>query len=165
VEEETRQFDVGVPQAVDDRNAVPFENLSRLRGGLVRDQQNRSVRVRVGVLDELPSSGGVRALLRLNGHAGASAGEAKNGVHTAIPPAGLAGDRGDPWDLPQDAERVRFERRLYLHEFGLIHNGCEYITRREGKLDAEASLPLPRRWRAPEQAGSGGRSGDRQYPL
>ena len=139
VEEETRQFEMSVAEPVDDRNAMTFEDPSRLGRGLVCDEQEGSVRMAIGVLDELPGCSGVRALLRLHRHLGARAGEAQDGIHAAITPAGFAGDRGDPGDLPQDAKRIGLERCLYLHKFRLIHNGCEYTTRCE-------AIPQTRPW-------------------
>jgi len=90
MEEQTGELDVSVAEAIDNADAVLLKDLSRLRSGLICDEQDRSVHAGAGLVDELPRGGRVRTLLDLNGNAGAATRESDEGVGPAIRPAGLS---------------------------------------------------------------------------
>jgi hypothetical protein len=114
MEQQTGQLDVRVPETIDDCDPVLLKNRSRLRGGLVGDEQERSVWAVDGLVHELPGRGCVCPLLDLDGDSSPSSSEVEEGVHAAIRPAGL-GNHDQPRDVPEDAERFSLERPHKFH--------------------------------------------------
>ncbi len=111
VEEEPRELDVGVAQTVDDGHAVALEDLARFRGRRARDEQEAAAAEAPGLLDELPSGGGVDVPPDLHRDTRGRAREPEHGVAPAVPGA-AAGVDGQPGDLPQDPQRLRIEPPL-----------------------------------------------------
>jgi hypothetical protein len=98
MKEEPGQFDVRVPEAVDDCDAAALQDLPSLSGCLIGDQEQASIRSSLRVMDELPRGGRIRTLFEFDGHGRTIAGEVEDGIDPAIGPAGLGRNR-EPWDL------------------------------------------------------------------
>jgi hypothetical protein len=76
VEEEAGQLDMGVPETVQDCDAVVPEDFPRFSGGLTRDEQEGDVRACFGLVDELAGGSGVSAVLDFDSDGSVGAGEA-----------------------------------------------------------------------------------------
>ena len=107
VEEEAGQLDMGVPETVQDCDAVVPEDFPRLSGGLIRDEQEGDVGSCFGSVDELAGGGGVGAVLDFDSDRCAGAGETQKCVHVSTRLV-LRG-HAEPGDLAQDSKRLRLE--------------------------------------------------------
>ena len=116
---------MGIPEPIDDGDAVVRQNFSCLRGCRARDQEETSSWVPLRFVDQLPSGRCIRLLLDLDSDRSALISKRKDGIDSAVLPSGLD-IYSNSWDLPQDPERFCFEWSLYIHEFSLFHHRGEY---------------------------------------
>ena len=77
VEEEAGQLNMGVPETVQDCDAVVPEDFPRVSGGLIRDEQEGDAGSCFGSVDELAGGGGVGAVLDFNSNGSAGTGKAR----------------------------------------------------------------------------------------
>jgi hypothetical protein len=122
---ESWELHMGVAEPIDGRNAILLKNLSRLRRRLPRDEQEGALGVCIGLLHDLPCSGGICPSPDLNSDSLLPAGVPDHRVSAAAWPGSL-GDNCQARDLPQHAQSGSLERPLYFHSFLLIHSASEY---------------------------------------
>ena len=125
MDKEPWELDVRVSEPVDGRNAILLENLPRLRRRLPCDEQEGPLGVCMGLLHDLPSSGGICTSLDLNSDSLLLAGVPDYRVSAAAW-AGRLGGNCQARDLPQHAQGVSLKRPLNFHSFSLIHSDSEY---------------------------------------
>jgi hypothetical protein len=80
VEEQARELDVGVAEAVDDGDAVALEDLPRFRCRVSCNEEKIALWMRLGLLDELPGGRRIGASLDLDRDRLGSSGEPENGI-------------------------------------------------------------------------------------
>jgi hypothetical protein len=95
MEEQARQLDVGVAEAVEEGDSMLSENLPNLCSGVTGDHEQWSVGVGLCLVHELPGRGRVRARFELDGDRSPVAGELHEGIDSKAGGYSLCGDR-DP---------------------------------------------------------------------
>ena len=114
VEQESGQLDMRVAATVEDTYAVLTEDLPGLGGRLPGDHEQRRLGMSLGVLDELPSDGGVRPASDIECDGDPSAGEAKGRLAPTAMTTRFSGG-SNARECPEDGERFRFDRFSNIH--------------------------------------------------
>src|SRR5262249_36578179 len=163
MDQQARQRDVNVAEAVDDRDAVILQDCPCLGGGLASDEQQRQTWASLHLVHELPCGGRRGVMPDLDSGMSVAAGEVQGGVPSAVRPSRLGG-HGQARGCSEDAEGLGLERALDVHSFWLIHSDCEHSTNSEPRGGPGGCYSIY--WTAgvsrpesdgPEPAASGGR--------
>ncbi|MGH3409197.1 MAG: hypothetical protein ACRDRJ_42875 [Streptosporangiaceae bacterium] len=126
MDKEAGQLDVGVPEIVDNGDAVVSQDLPRVGGRLLGDQKDRGSWPGGGLVDDLPGSRCAGAILDLDGHGRLGSSEFQHGICAVISP-GNFGRHSQAWDRAQDAERTGLTRARGFHGITVFHHDGKYI--------------------------------------